>query len=122
VFSLPTLIKVLTLLAGAVIPGLCMFLVPKINNIPYAVSNIFGALVPSLLLGFSLYGICPMLLLKWKMNLDILSKTYRIKRQGVDTEKLVVYVPSSTSREGSKGEFLDRSSKDDGLQQRSQEK
>jgi len=88
VFSVGTLAKVGILLLGAVIPGLFMFLIPKT---PYAVSNIFGALLPSLLLGFILFGVCPRILFRLGFNKDQLAKTYKAVPDRVASERLLLY-------------------------------
>ena len=87
-FSVATLVKIIVLLIGAVIPGLLMFFVP--SN-PYAVSNIFGAFVPSLLLGFILFGVCPSILFRLGYNKDQLSKTYKVVSDRVTSERLIMY-------------------------------
>jgi len=66
--------RILVCVVAALIPGLMMFLVP---GTPYIVSNIFGALVPSVLLGLILLGVCPWLLFRWGYNVDLLARTYK---------------------------------------------
>jgi hypothetical protein len=107
VFSVPTLVRVGTLLAGAIVPGLLMFLVP---SSPYAVSCIFGALIPSWILGFCLFGVCPWLLFRWNMNLEQLTRTYKVQPDRVTSENLVVYKPgdqraASEESAGNEGEM-----------------
>lgn len=88
VFSVATLIKIGIMLLGAVVPGVLMVFVP--TN-PYSVSNIFGALLPSLLLGFSLFGICPAILFRMGFNKDQLSKTYKAVSNRITSERLIKY-------------------------------
>lgn len=98
IFSLTTLIKIGVLLLGAIVPGILMFVVP---STPYAVSNLFGALLPSLLLGFALFGPCPFFLFRIGRNLDQISRNFRARSDTLNSEKLVVYMGNDGAQGGS---------------------